>query len=162
MPSKESPIRRQLIATLSRLSATFVIVGPLIAGTIGRPPDVPTQPRIVPSARATQRAVLLVAIRHNMPPPVSVQLAADARSLGVSVPGLRSMWQRVAVCEVAGHWAMVGPIFSGIGFANSTWTSFGGGQFAPLAGQATRDQQIVVGMRVTGGWVPDQAGCGSW
>ncbi|HEV2427998.1 MAG TPA: transglycosylase family protein [Acidimicrobiales bacterium] len=162
MPSKESPIRRQLIATLSRWSATFVVVGPLIAGAVSRPADPPAVRAPIPTARATQRAVLLVSIRHNAPPTVATQLAADARSLHVSVPALRSMWQRVAVCEVAGHWAMVGPVFSGIGFANSTWTSFGGSQFSPRAGQATRDQQIVVGMRVTGGWVPDQAGCGSW
>jgi len=54
---------------------------------------------------------------------------------------------------------MTGPRCSGIGFLNSTWYQYGGTRFAPLAGQASVDQQILIGMRVTGGWVPDQYGC---
>jgi hypothetical protein len=91
-------------------------------------------------------------------------LVADARSRGVGVVGLRAEWQRVAVCEVAGDWSMVGPEYSGIGFQNGTWDEYGGTRYAPLAGRASEDAQIVVGMRVTRGWVPDQYGCdpGGW
>ena len=87
------------------------------------------------------------------------ELNASAHRLRVSVDQLRAMWQRVAICEVAGHWSMTGPIYSGIGFLNSTWAHYGGTRYAPLAGLATRDEQILVGMRVTGGYVPDQYGC---
>ena len=86
-------------------------------------------------------------------------LHTDAVVHGVSVPLLRAQWQRVAICEVDGNWSMPGPEYSGIGFSNATWYRFGGARYAPLAGEATRDQQILVGMRVTHGWVPDQAGC---
>ena len=91
-------------------------------------------------------------------------LTADATSRGVSIARLRSEWQHVAVCEVGGDWAMVGPVYSGIGFLNSTWLAYGGRRFAPVAGRASRDQQIIIGMRVTRGWVPDQYGCtpGGW
>ncbi len=59
-------------------------------------------------------------------------------------------WDRVAQCESGGNWAInTGNGFSGgLQFAAGTWTSHGGGQFAPMAYQATREQQIVVARRV--------------
>ena len=73
-------------------------------------------------------------------------------------------WQRVAICEVNGNWGMEGPSYSGIGFANTTWDSFGGRKFAPEAGDATRMEQVLVGMQITKTWIPDQYGCaiGGW
>ncbi len=60
-----------------------------------------------------------------------------------------TVWDRMAQCETGGNWAMRGSRFSGgVGFANSTWSAFGGQQFASNAGLATRDQQIVVAERV--------------
>ena len=93
-----------------------------------------------------------------------VELKTVAMKTRHTVPQLRAEWQQVAICEVGGNWAMVGSWYSGIGFLNSTWNAYGGTRFAPLAGRATRDQQIVIGMRVTGGYVPDQNGCspGGW
>ena len=91
-------------------------------------------------------------------------LAIGAQRQHLTLNQLRAMWQRVAICEVAGNWSMTGPVYSGIGFRNSSWSQYGGTQFAPVAGRATRDQQILVGMRITGGRVPDQYGCapGGW
>jgi hypothetical protein len=58
-------------------------------------------------------------------------------------------WDGIAECETGGNWSMQGSTFSGgVGFANTTWNSFGGRQFAPNAGQATREEQIVVAERV--------------
>jgi len=87
------------------------------------------------------------------------ELALVAANVKTSVSQLRAMWQHVAVCEVGGNWSMTGSWYSGIGFLNSTWSAYGGTRFAPLAGQATRDQQILIGMKVTNGQVPDQYGC---
>lgn len=91
-------------------------------------------------------------------------LAAEALVRGETIRSLLAKWQRVAVCEVNGNWSMTGPVYSGIGFSNATWVQYGGGRFAPLAGEATRDQQILVGMKVTRGHIPDQEGCdpGGW
>lgn len=91
--------------------------------------------------------------------PVEHSLAVLATRHHVTPRTLRSEWQHVAVCEVAGNWSMIGPVYSGIGFLNTTWRHFGGTHYAPLAGEASRDEQILIGMRVTGGWVPDQDGC---
>jgi len=101
---------------------------------------------------ALRRAHLdAVATRHD--------LAVAAATVRVSIVQLRAEWQHVAICEVGGNWAMTGPAYSGIGFLNATWNSYGGARYAPLAGQATRDQQILIGMKVTNGRVPDQNGC---
>jgi hypothetical protein len=91
-------------------------------------------------------------------------LVVDAVNVGVSVRELRAEWQDVAICEVGGNWSMTGPRYSGIGFSNATWSAYGGTRYAPLAGEASIVQQILIGMRVTGGWVPDQHGCtpGGW
>ncbi len=112
------------------------------------------------AARTTPRAPA-IRIRHaNIQTVLTMrELRANALRLRVSVNQLRAMWQRVAICEVAGNWSMVGPVYSGIGFLNSTWSHYGGTRYAPLAGLATRDEQILIGMQVTGGYVPDQYGC---
>lgn len=145
-----------------RLSGALVAAGALVAGAVVNQPWDPPSSAAVPTALATEQAVLTAYHARSLPAAVSRELTAAAHSIGVSVVRLRAMWQRVADCEVGGHWAMVGPIYSGIGFANTTWLSYGGSTFATVAGRATRDQQIVVAMRVTGGWVPDQYGCASW
>ncbi|MHB8827438.1 MAG: transglycosylase family protein [Acidimicrobiales bacterium] len=112
------------------------------------------------AARTTPRAPA-IRIRHaNIQTVLTMrELRASALRLRVSVNQLRAMWQRVAICEVAGNWSMVGSVYSGIGFLNSTWSHYGGTRYAPLAGLATRDEQILIGMQVTGGYVPDQYGC---
>ena len=69
-----------------------------------------------------------------------------------------SIWDRIAACETQGNWSMRGPSFSGgVGFANSTWSSFGGTEFAANAGDATREQQIIVAERVRA-----RVGMGAW
>jgi hypothetical protein len=58
-------------------------------------------------------------------------------------------WDGIARCETGGNWSMQGSSYSGgLGFANSTWTGFGGRQFAPNAGMASREEQIHIAERV--------------
>lgn len=74
--------------------------------------------------------------------------AAEAQRIALGLPP-DSYWDRMAACETGGNWAMTGPRYSGgVGFANTTWVAYGGREFAPDAGHATRDQQIVVANRV--------------
>ncbi|PPK97959.1 LysM domain-containing protein [Kineococcus xinjiangensis] len=67
-----------------------------------------------------------------------------------------SEWDRLAQCESGGRWNInTGNGYSGgLQFHPRTWSGFGGGQFAPRAHQATREQQIVVAERVLArqGW----------
>jgi len=59
-------------------------------------------------------------------------------------------WDRVAQCESGGNWAInTGNGYQGgLQFSPSTWTGHGGGEFAPSADQATKEQQIAVAERV--------------
>lgn len=58
-------------------------------------------------------------------------------------------WDGIAQCETASNWSMTGPTFSGgLGFYNGAWDDFGGREFARLAGQAKKDQQIIVAERI--------------
>jgi resuscitation-promoting factor RpfA len=59
-------------------------------------------------------------------------------------------WDRVAGCESGGNWAINtgNGYHGGLQFSQGTWAAHGGGQFAPSANQATREQQIAVAERV--------------
>jgi len=77
----------------------------------------------------------------------AVAAAGYARG-GAGIPP-DSYWDRMAACETGGNWSMTGPRYSGgVGFYNGTWDAWGGREFAPLAGQATREEQIIVANRV--------------
>jgi hypothetical protein len=69
-----------------------------------------------------------------------------------------SIWDRIAACETQGDWSMRGSSFSGgVGFSNAAWDEWGGRQFAPNAGQATREEQIIVAERIRA-----SVGMGAW
>jgi len=141
-------VRRIAFALLvSVLSAAVPLSSPVGAAMVSKPVrPLPLRPH----------RVVATPLRHA--------LVAEASSVRLNIGELRAEWQHVAICEVAGNWSMTGPSYSGIGFLNSTWYRYGGRRFAPLAGDASRDQQILIGMKVTHGWVPDQNGCsaGGW
>ena len=69
------------------------------------------------------------------------------------------VWDRIADCESGGDWSInTGNGYSGgVQFSHSTWRAYGGEEFAPLAYQASREEQIVVAERVL-----DDAGWGAW
>lgn len=139
-------MRRIMCAVLASLSSVTFL--PTQAGAASLPATKP----VAGAPSHVQRAI----VHKVRPMPILTRVAALAR---VSISQLRAEWQHVAVCEVGGNWSMHGPAYSGIGFANSTWLEYGGSRFAPHAGAAPRDVQILIGMKITGGWVPDQNGC---
>lgn len=59
-------------------------------------------------------------------------------------------WQAVAACESGGNWAINtgNGYYGGLQFSSGTWIAHGGREFAPMAHQATREQQITVAERV--------------
>ena len=70
-----------------------------------------------------------------------------------------SDWDRLAQCESGGNWAInTGNGYNGgLQFSAQTWQAFGGGEFAPTANLATREQQIAVAERTLA-----QQGWGAW
>jgi resuscitation-promoting factor RpfA len=59
-------------------------------------------------------------------------------------------WDQVARCESGGNWGINtgNGYHGGVQFSASTWASHGGGQYAPSAELATREQQIAIAERV--------------
>lgn len=68
-------------------------------------------------------------------------------------------WDTVAACESGGNWAINtgNGYHGGVQFSQSTWSGFGGGEFAPSAHMATKEQQIIVAERTLAG-----QGKGAW
>jgi hypothetical protein len=69
------------------------------------------------------------------------------------------VWDAVAACESGGDWSIDtgNGYYGGLQFAAGTWRAHGGEEFAPMADQATRDQQIAIAERVL-----DEQGWGAW
>lgn len=61
-----------------------------------------------------------------------------------------SVWDSLAQCESGGNWSIDtgNGYYGGVQFDRGTWLSNGGGEFAPIASEASREQQIVVAERV--------------
>ncbi|HTM84785.1 MAG TPA: transglycosylase family protein [Mycobacterium sp.] len=59
-------------------------------------------------------------------------------------------WDQVARCESGGNWAINtgNGYHGGLQFSPSTWSGAGGGEFAPTAFMATKEEQIAVAERV--------------
>lgn len=67
-----------------------------------------------------------------------------------------SVWDRLAQCESGGNWHINtgNGYYGGIQFNRGTWLAYGGGQYAPTADRATREQQIAIAKKVQAnqGW----------
>jgi hypothetical protein len=74
----------------------------------------------------------------------SIALAGQA---GAATDG---EWDQVARCESGGNWAInTGNGYQGgLQFSPGTWSSHGGGEYAPSAHMATKEEQIAVAERV--------------
>ncbi|MFI5510194.1 transglycosylase family protein [Mycobacterium sp. NPDC051804] len=68
-------------------------------------------------------------------------------------------WDQVASCESGGNWAINtgNGYHGGLQFSPSTWSGHGGGEYAPAAYLATKEEQIAVAERVLAG-----QGKGAW
>jgi hypothetical protein len=78
---------------------------------------------------------------------------------GTAAAAPDSDWDRLAQCESGGNWAINtgNGYHGGLQFAPSTWNAYGGGDYAPTAAEASREQQIAVAERVLAG-----QGWGAW
>jgi resuscitation-promoting factor RpfA len=59
-------------------------------------------------------------------------------------------WDQVARCESGGNWGINtgNGYLGGLQFTPGTWSAHGGGQYAPAANMASKDQQIAIAERV--------------
>ncbi|WP_308219839.1 transglycosylase family protein [Arthrobacter jinronghuae] len=65
-------------------------------------------------------------------------------------------WAALAQCESGGNWHINNGngYYGGLQFSSSSWLGAGGGAYAPVASEATPEQQIAVAekLRANGGW----------
>ena len=96
---------------------------------------------------------------------VAVTAASAAPVASGSTAGLdlsnAAMWDKVAQCESGGNWHINtgNGYYGGLQFASATWLGHGGGQFAPRADLASREQQITVANRIYATSGLSQWGC---
>jgi hypothetical protein len=99
--------------------------------------------------------------RHRKPTTSSVSVAKIAFTGAVLGSGSIALagqaaaatdheWDQVASCESGGNWAInTGNGYQGgLQFNQGTWAAHGGGQYAPSAQLATREQQIAIAEQV--------------
>jgi len=99
--------------------------------------------------------------RHRKPTTSSIsvaKLAVTGAVIGGGTLGIAAQaqaatdaeWDQVASCESSGNWAInTGNGYQGgLQFSPGTWSGHGGGQFAPAANMATREQQIAIAEKV--------------
>ena len=149
--------RRALAAGAGAAAITMAVVVPLGVAGAGsdaehRPPVRHARVAIDPSLVAASERVQEGQWARAAFDRAAFERAAEEKARRDSV------WDAIAACETQGNWSMSGPSFSGgVGFSNAAWDSFGGREFAPNAGMATREQQIVVAERIRAA-----AGYGAW
>lgn len=112
--------------------------------------------RSAPSATST-RVTTAPATTAN---PGSKAPAAGGANTVAAAPGLSdtSVWDTLAQCESGGNWATNtgNGLYGGVQLDQGVWLSNGGGAYAPLPSEATREQQIVIAekMRAAHGFTP--------
>ncbi len=70
-----------------------------------------------------------------------------------------TVWDQIAQCESGGNWAIDtgNGYYGGLQFLQSTWLAYGGGAYASLPSQASREAQIAIATKVrdaSGGYSP--------
>jgi uncharacterized protein YabE (DUF348 family) len=70
-------------------------------------------------------------------------------------------WDKIAECETGGNWDAQGPRYQGgLGIFAQTWKGNGGDDFAQNAGDATKEEQIIVAERIRAKYGFRAWGCG--
>ena len=84
------------------------------------------------------------------PSPVPFWAAAALPSRARQAQPPTREWDQVARCESGGNWAInTGNGYQGgLQFSPSTWSGHGGGEYAPAANMASKDEQIAIAERV--------------
>ena len=98
---------------------------------------------------SSRKAISAVTVKEAVPAVSYFGTLADPR------------WDKIAECETGGNWAAYGPTYQGgLGIFHQTWVGFGGRDFAGNAGNATREEQIIVGERIRKRYGFSAWGCG--
>jgi uncharacterized protein YabE (DUF348 family) len=101
----------------------------------------------------------LLATRLVQAPVSQIEVVGTKPRPGSPTPGGDSVWDALAQCESGGNWAANSGngYYGGLQFLQSTWLAYGGGVYASLPSDATREEQIVIATKLrdaAGGYSP--------
>ena len=77
-------------------------------------------------------------------------IAVGAPLAIAATPASATNWDAIAQCESGGNWSTStgNGYYGGLQFDAGTWRAFGGGTYAALPSQASREEQIAVAEKV--------------
>lgn len=118
---------------------------------IGAGQDTPAAPRVVKVG--TKKKAEEIAEEAGAKAQEKAGSSAPAVSNGAT-------WDKLAKCESGGDWSInTGNGYSGgLQFDKQTWQSYGGDEYAPTAGKASREEQIAIAEQVR----DDRGGYSAW
>jgi len=108
------------------------------------------------------RVVLVGTQQRPVPTPTPAPTPAPAPQTSAPAPSVSGAgpWDALAQCESGGNWAINtgNGYYGGLQFSSGTWLAYGGGQYAPTANLASREQQIAIATKVRDA----RGGYGDW
>ncbi|MFC8503420.1 ubiquitin-like domain-containing protein [Pedococcus sp. NPDC057267] len=104
--------------------------------------------KVVSSTVTQQPVTRVLAVGTKPQPTVSAPSAGNTSGAGLNLAN-SAMWDRIAQCESGGNWHINtgNGYYGGLQFDYGSWLANGGGDFAPRADLASREQQITVANR---------------
>lgn len=158
-------ISHGVIVTLAFLVVLSVAVVALVTdATTARGAETSSAPTVVMNDPGVDMYTAMADVAAALaalptPAPINAPQPAPRRPAVFVDPSDPGVWDTLAHCETGGNWATdsVSGFSGGLGFAHGTWASNGGTEFAPIAADATREQQILIAQRVLEG-----SGWGAW
>ncbi|MBT0566660.1 transglycosylase family protein [Williamsia sp. CHRR-6] len=171
VPSADTPVSADMTVTVTRVRTEQVeVTEPLTAPDAETPdPELIKDKREVkvPGKPGTQKVSYSVTTVNGktikkiktgaveITPAVAAQVAVGTKPGPPAVPA-GSVWDALAACEAGGNWAINtgNGFYGGVQFDAGTWLRWGGGQYAPRADLATREEQIAIAQKTQAaqGW----------
>jgi uncharacterized protein YabE (DUF348 family) len=147
------PYRTKTINDSSMYRDEEVVEVAGVAGTARRTVEVTYVGKQQDSRTVLRTTVLDTAVTQVVRVGTKQRPAAPAVSGG-------SVWDTLAGCESGGNWSINtgNGFYGGLQFTTGTWLAYGGGQYAPRADLATREQQIAIATKVRDA----RGGYGDW
>lgn len=89
-------------------------------------------------------------VRYTHEAPQRASRSRQRRDPGITDVSLYEKFERLAECESSGNWQINtgNGFYGGIQFMEETWDNIGGERYADRPDQATKDQQIAMGIKL--------------
>lgn len=147
--SEQRSERRLIEPPVKKIKDSELPIGSVVVDDPGAPGEqIVTYVVTLANGQVTEHKQLTV---QEISPAREARVRVGAKRAAKSAPVAEgSVWDRLARCESGGNWAANtgNGYYGGLQFDTATWRAYGGGQYAPYAHQASREEQIAVAQRL--------------